>query len=508
MLRIGLRGLQMRDVVDVARDGYGVSLSEEAAQRMRKARAIVEDHMRGGKPVYGLNTGFGALAGVAVPDERNVALQHNLVRSHAAGAGDSLPDEVVRAMMLIRAKNLASGYSGVRPEVAEALLALLNCGAIPVVPSRGSVGASGDLAPLAHIALTLLGEGTLKHQGQCEDSATVLKRLGIEPLELQAKEGLSLINGTDGMLALGCLAHEDATLLAKTADIAAACTIEAAFGTPRPFISELQRLRPHAGQASSASAMSAILTNSEIVDHHAESDHVVQDPYSMRCAPQVHGAVRDVIGFVGNSMSIELSGAIDNPAVLPDGRVESNGNFHGESLAYALDFLAISLAGLANIAERRTLWLLNFGTERGLPHFLATDAGVESGHMLVQYTQAALLTELKMLATPASVDSIPTSGSQEDHVSMGWLSGLKVRNSLDLVSTILGIEILCATHGLDARAPLKPAPVTAAVRSLVRQSIDRIEGDRSLAPDIAEMQQLVTSGAVLAAAEEALGAEL
>ncbi|MGH2710399.1 MAG: HAL/PAL/TAL family ammonia-lyase, partial [Actinomycetota bacterium] len=410
------------------------------------------------------------------------------------------------AMMLLRARALSVGRSGVRPVLVERIVDLLNARVTPAVPSRGSVGASGDLAQLAHIALCLIGEGdVLANGGGVEASAGALRRAGVEPVELEPKEGLALVNGTEGMLALGTLALHDAERLMSTADVSAAMTIEGALGTDRPFAREIIGLRPQPGQEDSAFNIRTLLADSAIITSHRESEHAVQDPYSMRCAPQVHGAGRDAAAFARGVFERERASVVDNPVILPDGRVESTGNFHGEPLGYALDLLAIALAGLGNISERRTYWLLGPAQARGLPPFLSTEAGLGSGYMLAQYTQAQLVSECKSLAQPASVDSIPTSGTQEDHVSMGWLSGLQLRTLVGHVETILAIEAMCAAQALDLRKPLEPARGTAAARDAIRTSIPFLETDRALAPDIASATGMVSAGTLVAAAEEAIG---
>jgi histidine ammonia-lyase len=499
--------LRAEDVVAVARLGARISIGDGVEAAMEPARERVEEHLASGEAVYGLTTGFGALADVRIPEEDLERLQRNLIRSHAAGVGDLLPDEVVRAMMLLRARVLAAGRSGVRPVLVERIVDILNAGITPAIPSRGSVGASGDLAQLAHAALTIMGEGDVWLSG---DDATMpasqaLANHGIEPLTLAAKEGLALINGTEGMVALGTLALHDATTLLQSADVTAAMTVEGALGTDRPFARELMDLRPHPGQSDSAFNLRALLGDSEIIASHRHSPHAVQDPYSMRCAPQVHGAARDAAAFANQVMERERGSIVDNPVVLPDGRIESTGNFHGEPLAYALDLLAIALAGVASISERRTYWLLGLGQSRGLPPFLSPEAGLGSGLMLTQYTQAALVTECKAMAMPASVDSIPTSGAQEDHVSMGWTSGLKVRTMLDHVAAVLGIEAMCSAQALDLHRPLSPGRGTEAARLAVRQGISFLQEDRELAPDISFAADMVRYGTLVAAAEEAIG---
>jgi histidine ammonia-lyase len=501
----GPTALTAADVVAVARHGAPATLHPDALARMAAMRVHVEAKRDADELVYGITTGFGALARVHIPPADVQQLQHNLVRSHAAGAGDLLPAEVVRAMMLLRARTLSTGHPGVRPVVAERLIELLNAGITPAVPSRGSVGASGDLAPLAHIGLCVMGEGPVLSAGggaPTEPAADALRRVGIEPLTLEAKEGLALVNGTEGMLALGLLAEHDVGTLLATADVTAAMTIEAALGSDRPFAADLMALRPHPGQAASAANLRALLDGSAITASHLHSDHEVQDPYSMRCAPQVHGAARDAAAFCGDVFGREVASVTDNPVVLDDGRVESAGNFHGEPLAYALDLLAIAVTGTANISERRTAWLLAGGATRGLPQFLTEHAGLSSGFMIAQYTQAALVSECKGLGHPASLDSIPTSGLQEDHVSMGWTAGLKLRAVLRHVATVLAIEGMCAAQGLDLRAPLEPAAGTRAARRAIRARVPHLDEDRSLAADIAEMTALVASGALLDAVRE------
>lgn len=506
----GPEPLAAADVVAVARGDTRVLLHPDAVARMAAMRTHVEAKRDADEIVYGITTGFGALAHTHIPPADVQQLQHNLVRSHSAGAGELLPAEVVRAMMLLRARTLSTGHPGVRPVLAERLLQLLNAGITPAVPSRGSVGASGDLAPLAHIGLSVMGEGrvlnangaALGAAGAVESTADALRRAGLEPLALEAKEGLALVNGTEGMLALGLLADHDTATLLATADVTAAMTIEAALGTDRPFAADLMALRPHPGQAASAANLRALLAGSAITASHLHSDHEVQDPYSMRCAPQVHGAARDAAGFARTVFDRELVSVTDNPVVLPDGRVESAGNFHGEPLAYVLDLLAIATTGIANISERRTAWLLAPGATRGLPQFLTEHPGLSSGFMIAQYTQAALVSECKGLGHPASLDSIPTSGHQEDHVSMGWTAGLKLRSVLGHVATVLAIEAMCAAQGLDLRAPLASAPGTGAARSAIRARIPHLDEDRELSVDIAEATSLVASGGLLAAARE------
>lgn len=498
--------LRAEEVVAVARHGAKVTVGDGVAKAMEPARARVEEHLAADRAVYGITTGFGALADVRIPKEDLVRLQRNLVRSHSAAAGEPLPEEVVRAMMLMRARALSVGRSGVRPALVERMSDLLNARITPAVPSRGSVGASGDLAQLAHIALALMGEGeVLGEAGGTEPTKEALARASIEPLTLEPKEGLALVNGTEGMLALGTLALHDAERLLTSADVAAAMTIEGALGTDRPFAREIIGLRPQPGQEDSAFNMRALLAESAIIASHRESEHAIQDPYSMRCAPQVHGAARDATAYAREVFERERAAVVDNPVILPDGRVESTGNFHGEPLGYALDLLAVAMTGLASISERRTYWLLGPAQARGLPPFLSTEAGLGSGYMLAQYTQAQIVSECKALAQPASVDSIPTSGTQEDHVSMGWLSGLQVRSMIGHVETVLAIESMCGAQALDLRGPLEPARGTGAARQAIRTLIPFLETDRELAPDIAAATGLVREGTLVDAAVEAVG---
>jgi histidine ammonia-lyase len=493
------------EVVAVARHGAKVVVGDRVAEVMAESRGVVEAHLDDERPVYGLTTGFGALADVRIAPEDLSRLQHNLIRSHAAGTGDLLPAEVVRAMILLRARTLAAGRSGARPVLVERTADLLNARITPAIPSRGSVGASGDLAQLAHAALCLLGEGRVLSDGsETEPAADAFRRSGLEPIELQAKEGIALINGTEGMLALGTLTLHDIRALLQAVDVAAAMTIEGALGTDRPFAEDVVGLRPHPGQADSASNLRSLLAGSPIIASHRDSSHAVQDPYSMRCAPQVHGAGRDAVAFAAGVFERERASTVDNPVILPDGRVESTGNFHGEPLAYAMDLLAIALAGVANVSERRTYWLLGPGQQRDLPPFLSTEAGLGSGYMLAQYTQASLVTECKMLAQPAGVDSIPTSGSQEDHVSMGWLSGLKLRQLVDHVGTVVAIEALVAAQALDLREP-DPAPGTGAAKRTLRERIPFLDHDRDLSVDIEAATALVRSGALLTSVEQEVG---
>ena len=497
--------LSRGDVVEVARRHRPVELDPRARRRMATTRLLVEERAASDEPVYGVSTGFGSLALQAIPAERRQDLQRSLLRSHAAGMGPAVEGEVVRAMMLLRARTLATGHTGARPEVAELLLALLGAGITPHVPEHGSLGCSGDLAPLAHVGLTLIGEGTVALGGAELPAAEALAAAGLRALELRAKEGLALINGTDGMLGMLVLACADMARLVRTADVAAAMSIEALLGTDRPFAADLQALRPHPGQAASAANLVALLAGSLIVASHRNGDPRVQDAYSLRCAPQVTGAARDALAFAEGVADRELAAAIDNPVVLADGRVESVGNFHGAPLGFACDFLAIAAAEVGAIAERRVDRLLDAGRSHGLPPFLAADPGVDSGLMIAQYTAASLVAESRRLAAPASVDSLPTSAMQEDHVSMGWAAARKLRTVLANLGRVLAVELTAAARALDLRAPLAPAPATAAARAALRKVVEGPGPDRFVAPELAAAERLVGSGDVLVAVEAVTG---
>jgi histidine ammonia-lyase len=503
---LGAGGLSASEVVAVARDDAAVGLSDEARAAMERSAAVVVERAASDEAAYGISTGFGSLALVRIPAQARAQLQRALVRSHAAGMGPPVEREVVRAMMVLRARTLAMGCSGARPVLAERILALLGAGITPVVPEHGSLGASGDLAPLAHCALTLIGEGDVfDAAGRRVAAAEALGAAGIEPIELTAKEGLALINGTDGMLGMLVLACFDLGALLRVADVAAAMSVEALLGTDRVFAEDLIALRPQPGQVASAFNLRALLAGSEIVASHRFGDPRVQDAYSLRCAPQVCGAARDALEFARGMASVELRSAIDNPMVLPDGRVESCGNFHGAPVGMACDFLAIAAAEVGAIAERRTDRMLDATRSHGLPAFLAASPGVDSGMMLAGYTQAALVAENRRLAAPASVDSLPTSAMQEDHVSMGWGAARKLRLSVANLTRIVAVELACAARALDLRAPFAPAPGTAAALSAVRSRVPGPGPDRYLAPELAAVEELVRSGAVLDAVQEAIG---
>lgn len=507
---VGTGPLSFDEVVAVARYGTAVRLSGEALAAIERSRKVVDELAESPTPAYGVSTGFGALATRHIPAEQRAQLQKSLVRSHAAGSGPAVEREVVRALMLLRLSTLATGHTGIRRETAELMAALLTNGITPVVHEYGSLGCSGDLAPLAHCALTLMGEGEVDDaSGVRRPAAVALAAAGLAPVELGPKEGLALINGTDGMLGMLVLAIADLRLLLRTADLAAAMSVEAQLATDRVFAADLMALRPHPGQAASAANLVALLDGSGVVASHRGPDcNRVQDAYSLRCSPQVHGAARDTIDHAALVASRELASAIDNPVVLPDeARLESNGNFHGAPIGYVLDFLAIAAADVASISERRTDRFLDRTRSHGLPPFLAHDPGVDSGHMIAQYTQAGIVSEMKRLAVPASVDSIPSSAMQEDHVSMGWAAARKLRRSVDGLARVLAVEVLTAARALDLRAPLEPAPATGAVVRLLRGAGIAGPGpDRHLAPEIQTTLSLIRDGAVLAAVEETIGA--
>jgi histidine ammonia-lyase len=502
-------GVTAADVLAVARDDAHVAIAPDTVAAMATSRAIVERIEASGRPVYGVSTGFGALAGTPIAAGRRAELQHALIRSHAAGVGAPMPREVVRAMLLLRLRSLALGHSGVRPALAAALAALLNHDITPWVPEHGSLGASGDLAPLAHCALVLLGEGwVLGKDGARVGAAEALHNAGLAPLDLAAKEGLALINGTDGMLGMLLLALHDAEHLFVMADVTAALAIEAMLGSERPFRPELHAIRPHPGQARSAANILALLQNSAIMDSHRDDlAHAVQDAYSMRCAPQVAGAARDTLGFAAEVCERELGSVVDNPVVLPDGRVESTGNFHGAPLGFAADFLAIAAAEVGAIAERRVDRLLDVTRSRDLPPFLAPDAGVNSGLMIAQYTAAGIVAENRRLAAPASVDSLPTSGMQEDHVSMGWAAARKLRTVLDNLTSLLAVELLAAVRGLQLRRPLTPSPAGRLAVEAVTAFAGVPGPDVFLAP-VLEQARAVIGGRQLRAGIEAAVAPL
>jgi histidine ammonia-lyase len=504
--------LTIEDVEAVARNGVPVALDVHARTRMEEARRVVAELVEAGAVVYGLTTGFGDLASTFVPPEDAERLQENLLMSHAAGVGEPFPRDVVRAMLLLRANTLALGHSGCRSLLVDAILALLDRGVHPVVPRQGSVGASGDLAPLAHLALPLIGRGRVEREGRVMTGAEGLRAAGLEPLRLQAKEGLALLNGTQMMSAVGALLAADAERLASTASVAAAMSVEALLGTDVAFAAAYQLARPHPGQIAVAAEMRHLLRDSGLQAVHHPSSHKVQDPYSLRCVPQVHGAVRDALDHLGRVLDIELNAATDNPLVFPGGgvtdedvaatgggRVISGGNFHGEPIALALDFAKLAIAELGSISERRIALLLDPRLNGGLAPFLAASSGLESGMMLYQYTAAALVSENKVLVHPASADTIPTSANQEDHVSMGSIAALHARDVLANVERILSIELLVAAQALDERVGLTGADPGLGVmdaHARVRARVDHLGADREPGPDFEAALELVRTGAL------------
>ena len=499
--------LAIADVVAVARGGARVEVDPAAPRRMRPARDLVERLDASGEVAYGVTTGFGALADVVVDPAHRAGLQRALIRSHSAGSGDPLPAEVVRGMLLLRARTLCAGLSGVRPELVDAIAALLNAGVVPLVPEHGSLGASGDLAPLAHAAACLLGEGwAVGADGDPVPAADALAAAGLAPVVVGVKEGLALINGTDGMATLLALAVHDLEAILVAADCAAAMSVEALLGTDRVFAEEIVRLRPSPGQAASGANLRALLAESPIVADHRATRHAVQDAYSLRCTPQVHGAARDAVGFARATVERELATIVDNPLVFVDaGEIRSGGNFHGQALAYAADLCASVCADVAAIAERRVDRLLDPARSHGLPPFLTTEPGVNSGLMIAQYTAAALVAALRHAASPFAVQSASTSAGQEDHVSMGYEAALRTRRSVAQLRTVVAVELVCASQALDLRTPLVPGPGTAAVRASVRERVDTLTADRIVAGDIAAVDALLRDGAWRSAAEARVG---
>ena len=483
--------LTLDDVVAVAQQRASVTIAAHARQRASSARRVVQRLVADRAVVYGVTTGFGKLSEVAIPSDRLAELQVNLVRSHAAGVGDLLPDREVRAMMLLRANVILKGYSGARPELAEMLAAMLNAGLCPLIPEQGSVGASGDLAPLAQLALALIGEGSVRQNGTCGPAAEMLQGAGLAPITLEPKEGLTLINGTQAHTAIGALAVVDAHRLWRVANLAGAMSLEALLGTPVAFDSRIQDARGQLGQAAAAAVLRELLADSEIRESHRTGDPRVQDAYALRCMPQVHGPVLDAIDFAAAVIGRELNAATDNPLVFDNGELLSGGNFHGQSVAMVLDFLAIALTNLATIAERRIDRLVHPDLNQGLPPFLTRDAGVNSGFMMAQVTAASLASECKVLSHPASVDTIPTDGSKEDVVPMAMGAAWKLRRIARNVRYVLAIELMCAAQGIDYRAPLRPGRGVARAHARVRELVTSLERDRMLSPDIERLAQAI-----------------
>jgi histidine ammonia-lyase len=498
-------GLTLADVRRVALDYQPVALAPSSREAMARSRAYVERLLAEDRVVYGVTTGFGYFKNRRIPQDAVETLQHNLLRSHAAGVGLALPTDAVRAMLLLRANALAKGFSGIRPAVVDLLVELINRRVHPQIPSQGSVGASGDLAPLSHLALVLIGEGFAEFEGEILPGGEALAAAGLAPIQLSAKEGLALINGTQAMAGIGSLVLERAGHLAKLADVACAMTLDATLGSNRAYLDFFHRVRPHPGQMASARNLGRLTEDSELIASHADCDRV-QDAYSLRCAPQVHGASRDALDHATRVFEIELNAATDNPLIFPDeDEVLTGGHFHGQPLALAMDFTAIALAEFANISERRTERLVNAAYSNGLPMFLAEEGGLNSGYMIIQYTAASLVSENKVLAHPSCVDSIPTSAGQEDHVSMGTTSARKARTVLENAEHVLAVELLCAAQGLDFRAPLRPGPGVAAAHAAIRQRVDHLGADRYAREDIDRMVAMIRDGSLLAAVEAAVG---
>ena len=507
---LGTKGLSAHDVIAIARNGAKIKITDDAVAAMKRSRVIIDEISKSETPVYGVSTGFGALAREFIDADKRAQLQRSLIRSHAAGSGTPVEIEVVRAMMSLRLATICRGYSGVKPETAQVYAAILNSGLTPVVREYGSLGCSGDLAPLSSCALVAMGEGeVIDLTGAIVPTKDALSKVGVKPVELSSKEGLALINGTDGMLGQLVMAISDIRALLKCLDIAAAMSVEALMGTDRVFQEHLHAIRPQIGQQASAKNLEVMLSESPMVKSHAGSeDHRVQDAYSLRCAPQVAGAARDTLAHAETIALRELSSIIDNPIVMPTGEISSNGNFHGAPVAHVLDFLAISLADVASISERRTDNMLDVHRSDGLTPFLAQDPGVDSGMMIAQYTQAALVSEMKRLAAPASVDSIPSSAMQEDHVSMGWHAARKLRRSIDAFAQVIGIELMIAARAIEMRAPLKASPATSAAVAEIRTRVAGPGHDRWLSPEITDCVELVRSGKILSAVEKEVGALL
>lgn len=494
--------LTLAEIEGVSIHGWRVAISPAARERVAQSRALIEQILAEGQTVYGVNTGFGKLSDVRIPPDKLAELQFNLVRSHAGGVGQPLSDAESRAMLLLRANVLAKGFSGVRPALLELLVAMVDAGVHPVIPEKGSVGASGDLAPLAHLALVVIGEGEAFYHGERISGAEALRRAGLQPLQLAAKEGLALLNGTQAMTAVGALAVARAQRVAQLADAGGAMSLEALMGTPAAFDPRIQQARPHPGQVAAASHLLQLLAGSEIREAHREHDPRVQDAYCLRCMPQVHGAVRGVLTHVAGILEIEAGSATDNPLIFPGtsskgqdrGAVLSGGNFHGAPLAYAFDYAALALTDLAGIAERRIDRLLNPDINEGLPAFLSSDPGLSSGFMMAQIVSAALINECQVLSHPSSTGSIPTDGGKEDHVSMGMTGALKLRQIVENAERIVAIELMCAAQGLDCRRPLKSSSAVESIHDAVRSVVPRLEKDRTLAPDIAALADAVRAG--------------
>lgn len=503
---IDSKSLTIDAVVNVAKHGYKVVLSSLAIENIKNGRRLVDKFVSDNKVVYGINTGFGALCRKTISKENIKQTQTNLLLSHAVGVDEPFSEEIVRAIMLLRANTLASGNCGVRVELVQSLLDMLNVGVHPYIPQKGSLGASGDLAPLAHLGLVLIGEGQAFYKGNLLSSKEAMKKANLKILELDVKEGVALINGTQVMTAVAALVVNESEKIMKTADIIAACTIDALKGSDVPFDDRLHRLRPHPGQLKSASNVRFIMKNSQIRESHRDCDHV-QDAYSMRCVPQVHGASRDALDFVKKVTETEINSVTDNPILIPESEESlSGGNFHGQPIALAMDFLGIALSEIANISERRIERMVNNNLSEHLPAFLVKEDGMNSGFMITQYTAAALVSENKVLSHPASVDSIPTSANQEDHVSMGTIAARKALQILSNVEFVLAIELLCAVQALDFLNNLKPGEGIEIAYKLIREKVKFLDKDRILAHDINWVKDIISKGVLLENVEEKIGA--
>ncbi len=503
-ISLGSDGMTLEDLVAIARGGRNVRLAKDSEKKIRRTRTLIDQWVAEERTIYGITTGFGALSDVAISREDTRELQKNILMSHAAGVGEPLDQETVRAIMALRIKDMARGHSGIRLETVEHLIALLNWGVCPVVPAKGSVGASGDLAPLAHLALVLLGLGEAFYKGQRMTGKQVLSKCGLKPIELEAGEGLALVNGTQVMTAIGALSLSDATMLSKMTDLAAAMSLEVLMGSRTEFNARIHRVRPHPGQAAAADNMERITRNSEIITSHKDCSRI-QDAYTLRCSPQVHGATKDAIQYGLKVVETEMNSATNNPLIYADSSdFLLGGNFHGQPVALAMDFLSMAVAELANISERRIERLVN-PMLSGLPAFLVGDGGLNSGFMIAQYTAAALVSENKVLCHPASVDSIPTSANKEDHVSMGTISARQCREIIDNTENVIAIELLCAAQALDLFTNLKPGQGTLIAYKVIRDSVPNLETDRILSKDIETVKALIRSGKILKAVEKKVG---
>ena len=503
-ISLGMNGMTLGHLLAIARDGSQVKLTEDGQKRIRETRKLIERWVEEEKTIYGITTGFGALSDVVISKKDTQRLQENILMSHAAGVGKPLDGETVRAIMALRIKDLVRGHSGIRLETVEHLAGLLNRGVCPVIPEKGSVGASGDLAPLAHLALVLLGLGEAFFKGRRLSGLQALSKCGLKPIQLEAGEGLALVNGTQVMTAIGALAVYDAAVLSKMTDIAAAMSLEVLMGSRTEFNKRIHQIRPHPGQAAAADNMERIIQNSEIITSHQDCDRV-QDAYTLRCSPQVHGATKDAVSYCRNVIETEMNSSTNNPLIYAENEdFLLGGNFHGQPVALSLDFLSMAVAELANISERRIERLVN-PMLSGLPAFLVRDGGLNSGFMIAQYTAAALVSENKVLCHPASVDSIPTSANKEDHVSMGTIAARQCRDVIQNTADVIAIELLCAAQALDLFTNLKPGAGTLQAYRVIRKTVPHLETDRILSQDIEAMRELIRSGKILAAVEKKVG---